>query len=266
VRAVALVVLALTLAAPALAADPLAEARRLYNSGQYEEAEKLARELLEVPGAADGARVVLGRILLERYRRTADTADLTSARETLKAVDPSALDPREQVEYVIGLGESLYLEDRFGAAAQLFESVLSRAAVLGTSSRERVLDWWATALDRQAQTRPAEERGPIYARILERMRIEIADHQGSTAAGYWLAAAARGMGDLEQAWQAAVAGWVRAVLAEDRGAALRADLNRLVVQAILPERAAKLPMRGDLKQALSVMLSEWEAFKAAWSK
>ena len=37
-------ILLLAIAGPVAAADPLAEARRLYNLGQYETAERLARE------------------------------------------------------------------------------------------------------------------------------------------------------------------------------------------------------------------------------
>jgi hypothetical protein len=137
--------------------------------------------------------------------------------------------------------------------------------VLGTAAHERVLDWWATALDRHAQLRGMEDRPPIYARIVERMRAELALDAGSTPASYWLAAAARGAGDLDRAWQAALAGWVRASLAQDRGAALRADLDRLVTQAIVPERAARLKT-ADVRQAVAGMQNEWIAFKAGWSK
>ena len=69
-----------------------------------------------------------------------------------------------------------------------------------------------------------------------------------------------------------IAGWLRAMLADDRGAALRADLDRLVTKAIIPERAAKAAARSDLlaridpKEAQGVMTAEWEAFKKAWSK
>ncbi len=56
-----------------------------------------------------------------------------------------------------------------------------------------------------------------------------------------------------------------AVLARDRGAALRADLDRLVTQALIPERAARLQLR-DPKGAAAGMLAEWEAFKASWSR
>ena len=55
-------------AATAHAADPLAEARRLYNLGQYDNAAKLARDAIKVPAMAEGARLILGRIYLEQYR------------------------------------------------------------------------------------------------------------------------------------------------------------------------------------------------------
>ena len=256
----------LALTGSAFAADPIAEARRLYNLGQYDAALKMATEALSVQGRADEARVVLGRIHLERFRQTAHPDDLAEARAALKGVDPKTLDARQRTELLIGLAEAMYMEERYGGAAELFESVLEQSESLGVSAHERVLDWWATSMDRQAQRRPQDERGQQYKRILERMRQEIRTHAGSTAAGYWLAAAARASGAVEDAWHAAMAGWVRAVLAEDRGATLRADLDRLVVQAIIPERAARVAGRGDLKAAQSVMMSEWDAFKTAWSK
>jgi tetratricopeptide (TPR) repeat protein len=265
-RTFPIVAILLAISTAASAADPLAEARRLYNLGQYDAALKLATEALAMPGRTDEARVVLGRIHLERFRQSADAADLSEARSALRVIDPKTLDPRQRTELLIGLAEALYMEERFGAAADLFESVLEQSETLGASAHERVLDWWATAMDRQAQRRPPDERRAEYTRILERMRQEIAAHAGSTAAGYWLAAAARASGDLDDAWHAAMAGWVRAVLAEDRGATLRADLDRLVVQAIIPERAAKVAGKGDAKTAQGVMTSEWDAFKAAWSK
>ncbi|MGH6886788.1 MAG: hypothetical protein ACREGK_12025, partial [Geminicoccales bacterium] len=117
-----------------------------------------------------------------------------------------------------------------------------------------------------AQRLPLAERAPLYARIEERMRAEILAAPGSAAAGYWLAASARASGNPDEAWHHAIAAWLRAALADDRGAALRADLDRLVVQAIIPERAARLSPRGDVTLAETSMLTEWEAFKAAWSK
>jgi hypothetical protein len=89
--------------------------------------------------------------------------------------------------------------------------------------------------------------------------------------GRLLAAAAARAGGIERAWHRA-AGWLRATLADDRGAALRADLDRLVLQAIIPERASKAvkidaPARADLvKEAQAAMTTEWDTFKKAWSK
>jgi len=253
------------LAGPVYAADPLSDARRLYNQGQYDAAEQAAREAARFPATADGARVVLGRIQLERYRRTPAAADLTGAISTLRDVDARRLDPRERVELAIGLAEALYLEDRFGAAAALFESVLDDSEALGAPAHERVLDWWATAIDRQAQLRPMSDRGDLYARVTTRMAEEIARDPGSAAAAYWLAASARGAGDPERALHEATAAWVRATLSRDGGIALRADLDRLVVQGILPDRVNRLMIR-DRPQALAGMVGEWEAFKAEWSR
>ena len=250
---------------PLFGADALSEARRLYNLGEYDAAERAARDALRVAATLDSAHVVLGRILLERFRRSADAADLLAAREALRTANATVLDERDRVELALGMAEALFLEERFGAAAELFASLVDRSAVLGPAARERVLDWWATSIDRQAQVRPPAERGPLYQRVLERMLAELADDPGSTPASYWIVAAARGSGDLDRAWNAALAAWVRAPLARDRGVTLRGDLDRLVIHAIVPERAARLSPR-DSKQAVSGMLGDWEAFKTAWSR
>jgi hypothetical protein len=250
----------------AAAADPLTEARRLYNLAQYEAAERMAREALAVPASAGAARVVLGRIQLERYRQSSDPKGLAAARESLRLVDASRLDAAERVELSIGFAEALYLEGRFGAAAQLFESVRQRSSLLGRPAHERVLDWWATSIDRYTQALAPDERAASYELILQRMEEEIAEDPGSTAAGYWLSAAARATGDLDRAWHAAMAGWLRAILADDQGSSLRSDLERLVTEAIIPERAARLAPRVDSVEAQRAMLEEWAAFKKAWSR
>ncbi len=270
-RALLLVVALLAGTAQLAAADLLAEARRLYNLGQYDDAERAARDAAANVALVDRARVVLGRVHLEQYRRTADPAQLASARTALRAADPRVLDPRERVELTIGLAEALYLEDRFGAAAELFELAMASvadlgpAAELGAPAYERMLDWWASSLDRVAQSRHGRERTEIYDRVEVRMTYEIRQDPGSLPAAYWLIAGARGRGDIERAYDAAMAGWVRAIYARDRGNALRADIDRLVSQAILPERAARLPGR-DQKGALTSMLAEWETFKSHWAR
>ena len=98
---IALVAAVLMLAAPLHAQpapDPLAEARRLYNLGNYEAAELAARQAASQPALADAAQLVLGRIQLERYRRSGDTAQLGDARGALLLVDARALTPRERLE------------------------------------------------------------------------------------------------------------------------------------------------------------------------
>lgn len=265
-RPLCLVALALWLAtAPLQAADALADARRFYNQGQLDAAERAAREAARVPATANSARLVLGRIQLERYRHEPIPADLSGAISAFANIDAQRLEPRERIEFAIGMAEALYLEDRFGAAAAVFDSVLDASHVLGETAHERVLDWWATAIDRQAQLRPVPERAALYGRIATRMTDEISQDAGSTAAGYWLAAAARGLGDPDRALSEATAAWVRASLAPDGGVVLRADLDRLVVQGILPDRAARLGL-ADHTQTVAGMVGEWEAFKLSWSR
>jgi len=272
-RLLAAVAVMVALCPVAQAADALGEARRLYNLAQYENAERYAREASRVPASANGARIVLGRIQLERYRRTAAATDLDEARTSLRSVDPRALDPKERVELVVGLAEALYLENLFGAAAELFGLMLDPSVALGPAAHERVLDWWATALDRQAQAirtsggtpAPAAERPDVYDRLLARMTAEIAREPGSTPAVYWLVKAAHGAGDLERAWNAAMAGWTLAPMMRDRGAALRADLDRVMVQAIIPDRVARMPQR-ERTAAANAMAGVWETFKTRWSQ
>ena len=225
------------------AADALSDARRLYNQGQYDAAERAAREAARVPATADGARVVLGRIQLERYRQTPSRSGSAGAIGALARVDARPLDARERIELAIGLAEALYLEDRFGAAAALFESVLDASSTRSApAAHERVLDWWATAIDRQAQlARPAADRRPSTIGSSTRMAHGDRDGRrvGCRPGTGWRRRRA-GAGDPERALNEATAGWVRAALARDGGAALRADLDRLVVQGILPDRAARL--------------------------
>jgi len=272
-RAVAVIVSSLivaTLSAGAAlcatAAD-LAEARRLYNQGRYDAAIEAARAVSADPGLRHPALVILARASLERFRQAANTEDLEAAREALRAVDASRLEPRDRVELIVGLGEALYLDDLFGPAADILESAIGEAAILGPAARDQLLDWWATALDRHAQSRPPAERAPIYDRILDRMTEELERDQGTSSAIYWLAAATRTKGDIDRAWDLARAGWVRAQLTRDRGAGVRQDLDRLVREAIVPERARRVQgTGGNLELATSGMLTEWEAFTGKWGR
>jgi hypothetical protein len=90
------------------------------------------------------------------------------------------------------------------------------------------------------------------------MEEELATHPGSSAAPYWLAAAARAQGDTQAAWNAAQAAWVRAPLTADKGAALREDLDQLMLRAIVPDRAQATAQPPDSLRA------QWEMFKERW--
>lgn len=257
--------LAPALAPSAAAAEPpaLARARALYNAADYDGAIAAAALAQRIPTAADAAALVLARAHLERFRRNTDTADLVAAREALGTVRAAALTPRDQVDLLVGLGQSLFFSELFGAAAELFDTALSRGGELPPRDRLLLLDWWASALDREAQARPAERRAVLFGRILERMEGELRADPGSGPANYWLAVAARGTGDLERAWDAAVAGWVRAHLAPATAVTLRDDLDRFVTQAVIPERARVRPAR-EQQDALVALRADWDQIKTQW--
>ncbi len=268
---------ALLLALPGWAASPqseaLAKARQLYNERQYAQAIETAGKALSAPAFADSARVVIGRAHLEQFRLASDRAELDAARNALRQVQTSTLAPRDRADYLIGLGESLYLDNQFGAASEIFSSAIGAATP--REIRDSALDWWASCLDRVALQQPAEEREDIYYRIVERMEDELVSEPGSAPATYWLAAASRGASDLDRAWDAAVSGWVRALLSPSpaTAAALRGDLDRLMDIAIIPERASAEATRsaeraGDYAKArdsaLDKMQNEWKTIKNAW--
>jgi hypothetical protein len=254
--------IALLLGAPS-GEDHLAEARGYYNQELYELAMKSADLARADTTIADEAALVLARANLERFRQTHDAANLAAAREALRDIDASRLSPRSQADLTVGLGEWLFLADRYGAAAELFDAALGRIDTLGPSARDRVLDWWATSADRHAQETPTRRR-EIYQRIVDRMDDELRARPGSGTAAYWLPAAARSLGDLDRAWTAATAGWLRARVMPDRGEVLRADLDRLVQTAIIPERARELSPSRDTSEAVAIMTAEWEHLKNEW--
>lgn len=258
--------LAALLAAPVAAQPPLETLRQLYNEGKYDAAVRLAARLRGEPASRNLANLVLGRSYLERFRQSADHGDLVAAREALRDVRPAVLGGREQVEYLVGLGESLYLEDAFGPAAELFASALDRSRELGPRVFDRVFDWWATSLDRLAQSGLVDEVDPLYTEILFRAEAALAQSPSLGSPSYWTVAAARSLGEVERAWDAAIAGWVRAPLADDHGAALRADLDRLVLQAVIPERVRKMASTDrDRERVAATLRSSWEELKKEWS-
>jgi len=240
--------------------DPLARARLLYNQGQWEAAIAAAELARQTPARADAADLVGARAYLERFRASDSADDLVNARERLRRIDPQHFAATERAEYVVGLGEALFLDGSFGAAADVLDPIVRNEDVLAGDARERVLDWWASALDRDAKPRPEIDRQGVYQRIRSRMEDELSARPVSGTAAYWLAAAARAQGDVQAAWDAAIAAWVRAPLTSDRGVTLRADIDRLVLRAIVPDRAKVTA------QTPESLRQQWEQFKERWTR
>ncbi|BCS31271.1 hypothetical protein TBR22_A04710 [Luteitalea sp. TBR-22] len=251
-------------AAQPAATDPLARARQLYNSGKYDEAVSAAREAAARPGARPEASLLLGRALLERHRASRAPEDLVDGRAALRGVAAAGLDDRGRVDLVVGLGEALYLDGQYRSAAAMLEPVLEQMGLLAPEGREQVLDWWATAMDRHAQTRGPDERPAIYHDISDRLSRHLARYPDSAAASYWLPASALARGDLELAWDLAVAGWVRSTLAPGAGVTLRADLDRLVTTALIPERVKRMVDEPDAGSASARFTAEWDEAKGRW--
>src|SRR5918993_3103240 len=172
-RAIPLVLVLASSIAAAGAPDPLTLARRFYNQGQFEQALTAARQAASNPATVSSARLVIGRIHLERYRQNATPGELDAARAELRGVDRGALDARERIELQVGLAALLYYEERYGPAAELLAPIVEASATLAPDAHTRALDWWATALDRQAQAQAPSERGLVYFRIAERMEGEL---------------------------------------------------------------------------------------------
>ena len=248
-------------AADAQVTDALTRARQAYNSKQFDAAIAAAREALQVAASANSASVVLARAYLERYRAGSDAADLESARGALADVRPALLPPSDRVEFLVGLGVSMFadgcLEGCYSAAAEFFDLALAAGGASDPVTREPIFEWWASSLDRQAQYGQEEERLPIYRRILERAEAERSRDTDSASATYWIASAARGVGDLNRSWGAAIAGWMRAKYLGPRGEQLRDDLNEFVIDVLLPERAKLMVPDGDPRPVLETMKKQW---------
>lgn len=244
---------------------PLSQARQAFNLGKYDQAITSALEARKVPSLASPAAVVLGRAYVERYHLSSDAADLVKAHAVFTDLDPSRLTRSERRDLTIGLGLTVFFEGRPGAAAELLEVALAEPPDAGTSdthAREKLFDWWATAVDRAAQLAPESGRHNYYERIMKQSEAELARDPWSTTAGYWLAAGARGAAELDRAWHAAIAAWIRAKGAPGQ-ASVRNDLDTLVTAAIIPERARALDPRAALA-LVSAMRAEWEQIKTSW--
>ena len=265
IRASALCAALLLVLASSAAAQrsDLARARTLYNERQFDGAIEAATLAQKLPATADPATVVLARAHLERYRERANPEDLSAARVALGTVRVNNLDSRDHVDYLMALGEALFFEDDYGAAATLLESGIDRAIAQGAETGESMLEWWGSAVERHADGLERDARINQFKRMRDRMSRELARAPGSAAAAYFLVVAMRGGGEPVEAWDAAIAGWVRARLAGARSAQLRADLDKLVLEGIIPDRVATLSAdRRELAE--SELRGEWAVVKERW--
>jgi hypothetical protein len=241
----------------------LARARTFYNERQFDAAIEAAAVAQKVPATADAASVVLALAHLERYRERANPDDLSAARTALGTVRVANLDTRDHVDFLMALGEALFFDDAFGAAATLFESGIDRAIAQGTETGEAMLEWWGSAVERQAGALEKDARIATFNRLRDRMARELARNPSSAAAAYFFVVATRGSGEPQEAWDAAIAGWVRARLAGARSATLRADLDKLVLEGIIPDRV-RTAAPDKRMQLESELKGEWAVVKERW--
>jgi hypothetical protein len=169
------------------AASRVNDARKLYNQELYELAIRAATEARQAGDAVDEASLIFA----PRPSRTLppDPRRAQPQRGAVRRCAPSM--PRSCRRGRRRSSHSPWANTCFWPTssvrpAELFDSTSARVDDLGPAARDRVLDWWATAMDREAQEDSAHRAG-LYQRIIERMEDELRQQPGSTAAGYWLA-------------------------------------------------------------------------------
>src|SRR5688572_8180965 len=209
-RGAALALLLFACPALAIAQSDLEKARAMYNAGQYDECIATAAIAKNKPAAASSATLISARARLERFRQTNDPKELTAARADLVSLNASMLAPHEIIEWQIGLGTALFLDDQPGPAAEMFTTVLPTArARLPGAEFDKLLEWWASTLSRVAELQSGSARREAYVAMLSAVRGELERDPLSRPTAYWVVVAARGAGDFDGAWNAAVTGWIR---------------------------------------------------------
>ena len=188
----------------------------------------------------------------------------SAARVALGTVRVSNLDARDHVDFLMALGEALFFEDDYGAAAALFESGIDGADRAGPADRRgdaRLVGQRRRAPRRRARARCADRRrsracASAWPASWRAIPAPPRPRTGSSSAR-------AGRGEPVAAWDAAIAGWVRARLAGARSATLRADLDKLVLEGIIPDRVRAIA--ADRRaQAESDLRAEWAVVKERW--
>jgi hypothetical protein len=270
-RDVCLVCAALVLGCSSVAAaqGDLERARTLYNAGQFDESIAAAATAKSKASAAPSATLIAARARLERFRQKHDPEDLGAARADLVSLNPGSLAQQEIIEWQIGLGTALFLENQPGPAAEMFATVLPSARdKLSPPELDKLVEWWASTAARVAESQTGSARKSAYDAMLADVREELERNPLSWPAAYWSVVAARGAGDLDGAWNAAVAAWIRAA-SQPEGQQHRDDLNRFVTQTLIPERAqARTGQRLDAKitqSEIATLTEQWRAIVEQWT-
>ena len=187
---------------------------------------------------------------------------------TLVSLNPRVLAPQEVIEWQIGIGTALFLDNQPGPAAEMFATVLPMARErLSPAELDKLVEWWASTVARVAESQTGAARRDAYTAMLSAVRDELERNPLSWPASYWLVVAARGAGNLDNSWNAAVTGWIRAG-SQLQGEQLRGDLDRFVTQTLIPERAqARTGQRLDARLAeteIAALTEQWRALTDHW--
>jgi hypothetical protein len=259
----------LSVAAPSAAGQSdLEKARAMYNERRFEESIAAAAIAKHKPDSAPSATLIEARARLERFRQNGDAGDLGVARAALVSLNPRGLAPQEIIEWQIGIGTALFLENQPGPAAEMFATVLPAARErLSSTELDKLVEWWASTVARVAESQTGSARKDAYTAMLSAVRQELERDPLSWPASYWLVVAARGAGNLDDSWNAAVTAWIRAG-SQPEGVQVRGDLDRFVTQTLIPERAqARTGQRLDSKTTeteIAAQTEQWRALVEHW--
>jgi hypothetical protein len=251
------------------AQSDLARARTLYNAGEFDAAIVAATAAGRKPSVGPSTALIIARSQLEKFRKLGDADALVMARAGLVSLNPGDLAPQEVIEWHVGIATVLFLENQLGAAVDIFSTVMPSARDrLSEAELEKLLEWLGTSMSRLAETLTAEPRKQAYQKLRAHVRLELERNPLSRSALYWTAVSERGAGDLDSAWAAAVAAWIRTGGDPERQQ-LRSDVERFVTQTLIPERAqARTGQRLDAKTTIgevAVLTEEWRTITGRWS-
>ena len=82
-------------------------------------------------------------------------------------MNPRNLAPQEIIEWQIGLGTALFLENQPGPAAEMFATVLPTARDrLSAAELDKLVEWWASTAARVAESQTGAARKEAYGAML----------------------------------------------------------------------------------------------------